>query len=59
MGSAALKTDGTLWLYGINSYGQLGTNDAVARSSPIQVGSDTTWSKINNCVTSFIAIKTS
>ena len=30
----ALKTDGTLWTWGCNSNGELGTNTTVARSSP-------------------------
>ena len=43
----AIKTDGTLWaLGGFNPYGALGLNDIVSRSSPVQVGTDTTWNKI-------------
>ena len=34
---SALKTDGTFWLWGHNSQGQLGQNDVAHRSSPIQV----------------------
>jgi len=41
--SAGTKTDGTLWSWGYNNHGTLGQNDNVSRSSPIQVGSDTTW----------------
>jgi alpha-tubulin suppressor-like RCC1 family protein len=41
----AVKTDGTLWMWGSNSYGQLAQNDATpGYSSPVQVGTDTTWS---------------
>jgi alpha-tubulin suppressor-like RCC1 family protein len=40
----ATKTDGTLWAWGINSYGQLAQNDLVNRSSPVQIGSETNWS---------------
>jgi len=40
----AIKTDGTLWAWGYNLYGELGQNTASNRySSPVQVGSDTTW----------------
>jgi alpha-tubulin suppressor-like RCC1 family protein len=40
----ATKTDGTLWLWGYNGYGVSGMNDAVSyRSSPTQLGTDTTW----------------
>tara|TARA_B100001250_G_scaffold397316_1_gene404311 strand:- start:33 stop:1721 length:1689 start_codon:yes stop_codon:yes gene_type:complete len=39
------KTDGTLWSWGYNGSGHLGLNDRTQRSSPAQVGSDTTWAK--------------
>ena len=39
----AIKTDGTLWGWGVNSAGQLGQNDRTDRSSPKQVGTETTW----------------
>ena len=43
--SAAIKTDGTLWTWGSNGIGNLGQNSPANsdRSSPVQVGSDTTW----------------
>jgi alpha-tubulin suppressor-like RCC1 family protein len=41
--SAGIKNDGTLWLWGYNSYGQLGLNNTVNKSSPTQVGSYTDW----------------
>lgn len=42
--SAAIKTDGTLWTWGANSYGQLGVGDTNKRSSPTQVaGGGTNW----------------
>ena len=43
----ATKTDGTLWAWGSNYFGDLGQNDRVYRSSPTQVGTGTTWSKIS------------
>ena len=43
-GAAAVKTDGTLWVWGYNAYGRLGVNSEVNYSSPVQVGSDTDWS---------------
>ena len=46
-GSFALKTDGTLWSWGTNvSYGRLGLGDVTNRSSPVQVGSLTTWKNL-------------
>ena len=40
-----IKTDGTLWSWGNNNYGQLGQNIAstVDRSSPVQIGTGTDW----------------
>jgi len=43
--TVAIKTDGTIWSWGRNNYGQLGHNDQVYRSSPVQIGALTTWSK--------------
>ncbi|NBV29697.1 hypothetical protein EBS02_11935 [bacterium] len=31
---AAIKTDGTLWTWGSNTYGYLGVNDTTDRSTP-------------------------
>ena len=42
-GMTATKTDGTLWSWGYNLIGQLGQNNRTSYSSPIQIGSDTTW----------------
>jgi alpha-tubulin suppressor-like RCC1 family protein len=38
-----VKSDGTLWTWGRNVGGLLGHNDTVDRSSPVQVGTDTSW----------------
>lgn len=40
---AAIKNDGTLWMWGSNSIGQFGNNTTISRSSPIQIGSATDW----------------
>jgi alpha-tubulin suppressor-like RCC1 family protein len=40
----AVKTDGTLWAWGYNNFGELGLGDRTNRSSPVQVGSLTNWS---------------
>ena len=42
----AVKTNGTLWGWGLNAYGELGDNTTVAKSSPVQIGSLTTWSAV-------------
>ena len=54
----ATKTDGTLWLWGYNAYGQLGLNDKVYRSSPVQLGVATNWSQISVGRYSVMATKT-
>ena len=44
---AAIKTDGTLWIWGDNSAGQLGINDITHRSSPIQtITGGTNWKEV-------------
>ncbi len=56
--SASIKTDGTLWTWGRNSSGQLGLGDINDRSSLVQVGALTNWSKLS-CGDGFMtAIKT-
>ena len=40
--SAATKTDGTLWVWGQNTYAALGQNNKVNYSSPVQIPG-TTW----------------
>ena len=42
-GQLAFKTDGTLWSWGRNESGDLGLNNRSEYSSPMQVGTDTTW----------------
>ena len=42
----AIKTDGTLWSWGYNFYGQLGLNIQTNVSSPTQVGSDSDWANV-------------
>ena len=54
----AIKTNGTLWVWGNSTNGQLGINDLIARSSPTQVGTDTTWKEITTVEIGTIAIKT-
>ena len=45
----AIKTDGTLWGWGFNTYGGIGmgeTNATLDKSTPTQVGSNTTWKQV-------------
>ena len=55
--SLAIKTDGTLWTWGCNDYGELGLEDLVWRSSPVQVGSSTMWQSANMGEHFTIAVK--
>ena len=53
------KSDGTLWVWGYNSSGILGLNDEVWRSSPTQLGTDTTWTaKMGSTGSMSLAVKT-
>jgi alpha-tubulin suppressor-like RCC1 family protein len=54
--SLAIKTDGTLWSWGNNNYGQLGHGSAC--SSPVQVGALTTWAIISAGAYYTLAVKT-
>ena len=54
----AVKTDGTLWSWGMNQNGSLGLNNvnpAGKVSSPTQVGTDTTWDRV---ISENLAMKT-
>jgi alpha-tubulin suppressor-like RCC1 family protein len=54
----AVKTDGTLWTWGANTYGNLGLSNSTPYSSPKQVGSLTDWLKINSSYNFQSSIKT-
>ena len=57
--NSAIKTDGTLWLWGRNNFGQLGNNTTTNRSFPIQeITFSTNWKQVA-CGSNFtVAIKT-
>ena len=52
----AIKSDGTLWVWGNNSMGQLGQNDRTKRSSPVQVPGS--WSSSGSSTSGTLAVKT-
>jgi uncharacterized repeat protein (TIGR01451 family) len=56
--SLALKNDGTLWAWGLNSSGQLGLGDTNNRNVPTQVGNDTNWQEVTANYRSSLALKT-
>jgi alpha-tubulin suppressor-like RCC1 family protein len=56
---AAIKMDGTLWTWGQNDFGQLGTGNNTRRSSPgTTAGGGTTWKEVLAGTSSCMAIKT-
>ena len=60
--TAAIKTDGTLWLWGRNNYGQLGQNAIASNpdygiSSPVQVPG-TNWAEVQSAWNAILAKKT-
>jgi alpha-tubulin suppressor-like RCC1 family protein len=44
--SAALLSNGTLWMWGLNDFGQLGLSNQTNRSSPVQVGALSNWAQV-------------
>ena len=57
--SAAIKTDGSLWLWGYGGVGRLGTNAVTNQSSPVQtVSGGTNWRQVCLGINHSSAIKT-
>jgi alpha-tubulin suppressor-like RCC1 family protein len=57
--SFAIKTNGSLWAWGENNYGQLGIgDDSEYETSPVRVGTDTDWSSLSSGRNYTLAIKT-
>jgi alpha-tubulin suppressor-like RCC1 family protein len=56
--SYAIKTDGTLWAWGQNDYGQLGDGTLVDKGYPTQIGTDTNWASVQAGYRHCIALKT-
>jgi alpha-tubulin suppressor-like RCC1 family protein len=60
--TAAIKTDGTLWTWGYNNHGQIGNGATISTtvfmSTPVQVGSLSTWKQVSCGITYTIAIQT-
>ena len=53
------KSNGTIWAWGDNTDYALGLGDTNNRSSPVQIGSDTTWADVTGINYGFTAIKSS
>ena len=57
--TAAIKTDGTLWTWGYNGYGQLGENTITPRSSPVQtITGGFNWKQVSAGYVNTAAINT-
>ena len=56
---SAIKTDGTLWMWGRNGYGAVGDNTIAVKISPVQTSAGgTTWKQVACGTNSTGAIKT-
>ena len=53
-----IKSNGTLWSWGLNADGELGDGTTTDKSSPVQVGTDNDWSIVSGGGTHSIALKT-
>ncbi len=57
--SAGIKSDGTLWTWGLNNRGQLGVNDLTDRLTPVTTfAGGTNWSQVSSGSQYMFAIKT-
>tara|TARA_B100001094_G_scaffold92621_1_gene88518 strand:- start:443 stop:1621 length:1179 start_codon:yes stop_codon:yes gene_type:complete len=56
-GSLALKTNGTLWMWGTNT-GDISGSPGSGNSSPVQVGTNTNWKSVYGTTYSIAAFKT-
>jgi alpha-tubulin suppressor-like RCC1 family protein len=56
--SVGIKTDGTLWAWGDNTHGQLGTDFPNQHNAPTQVGTDTDWANASAAYLYTLAVKT-
>jgi len=57
--TVAIKTDGTLWTWGINNIGQLGDNTTTSRSTPVTTfAGGTNWKQVACGGSHTVAIKT-
>ena len=54
----AITIVGTLWSWGQNSSGELGSSNVTDRSSPIQVGTAANWSTLWDCGQQKFAVAT-
>ena len=56
--SLCIRSDGSLWAWGYNGTGQLGTGDTVNRSTPVRVGGDNDWKMVSAGLHHSLGIRT-
>ncbi|AHJ95882.1 hypothetical protein Hsw_0287 [Hymenobacter swuensis DY53] len=54
----AIRPDGTLWAWGLNSNGQLGDNSITQRTAPVQVGTEADWQQVAAGIGFSLGVKT-
>ena len=55
--TVAVKTDGSLWAWGYNNYGELGDGTTIDKNAPVRIGSDTNWSFVTAGTHHTMAVK--
>ena len=53
-----MRTDGTLWAWGRNDYGQLGDGTTTHRLTPMQIGTATNWASVSAGLYHTVAVRT-
>src|SRR6266850_261289 len=55
--TVVVKSDGTLWAWGNNFYGQLGDGTTTQRTSPVQIGTAANWTAVAAGESHTVALK--
>ncbi len=55
--TVALKSDGTLWSWGSNAYGQLGDGSGTSKIVPTKIETDNTWASVFSGAFHTVALK--